>query len=275
VSKPRQIISIGGGGFGRNPGQGIIEQYILDQTKKRKPKICFIPTATGDLEAYKLNYYATFANLNCQPTHLDFFKRTPDLEKLISSQDAIFVGGGNTKSMLAVWRDWGLDQILKKYNSNLKSIDIKNDKQKKISSSELKKLIKLGEIEKVNKNLSKDYFINGKIVEGKKLGRELGYPTANLEYSKDIIIPKDGIYKTKSIFKGENFKSITSIGNNPTFNEKIKTIETYIIDFNKNIYGEDLKIIFKDFVRNQVKFENKEDLITQMDKDLKKVSEES
>ncbi len=114
MSKPRQIISIGGGGFGRNPGQGIIEQYILDQTKKRKPKICFIPTATGDLEAYKLNYYATFANLNCQPTHLDFFKRTPDLEKLISSQDAIFVGGGNTKSMLAVWRDWGLDQILKK-----------------------------------------------------------------------------------------------------------------------------------------------------------------
>ena len=94
MSKPRQIISIGGGGFGRNPGQGIIEQYILDQTKKRKPKICFIPTATGDLEAYKLNYYATFANLNCQPTHLDFFKRTPDLEKLISSQDAIFVGGG-------------------------------------------------------------------------------------------------------------------------------------------------------------------------------------
>ena len=114
MSKPRQIISIGGGGFGRNPGQGIIEQYILDQTKKRKPKICFIPTATGDLEAYKLNYYATFANLNCQPTHLDFFKRTPDLEKLISSQDAIFVGGGNTKSMLAVWRDWGLDRILKK-----------------------------------------------------------------------------------------------------------------------------------------------------------------
>ena len=109
----RQIISIGGGGFGRNPGVGIIEQYILDQTKKRKPKICFIPTATGDLELYKLNYYATFSNLNCQPTHLDFFKRTPNLEKLIHDQDAIFVGGGNTKSMLAVWRDWGLDEILK------------------------------------------------------------------------------------------------------------------------------------------------------------------
>lgn len=109
----RQIVSIGGGGFGRNPGVGMIEQYILDCTKKRKPKICFIPTATGDLELYKLNYYETFSKLNCEATHLDFFKRTPDLDKLISAQDAIFVGGGNTKSMLAVWRDWGLDLILK------------------------------------------------------------------------------------------------------------------------------------------------------------------
>ena len=57
--------------------------------------------------------------------------------------------------------------------------------------------------------------------------------------------------------------------------EKIKTIETYIIDFNKNIYGENLKIIFKDYIRGQIKFENKKDLITQMDKDLKKVSEEN
>ena len=73
----------------------------------------------------------------------------------------------------------------------------------------------------------------------------------------------------------KKFLSITSIGNNPTFNEKIKTIETYIIDFNKNIYGENLKIIFKDYIRGQIKFENKEDLITQMDKDLKKVSEEN
>ncbi len=114
MAKSRNIIAIGGGGFGANPGQGIIEEYILKQTKKKNPKICFIPTATGDNEAYKVNYYATFSKLSCEPTHLDFFKRTPDLKKLIFSQDAIFVGGGNTKSMLAVWNEWGLDKILKK-----------------------------------------------------------------------------------------------------------------------------------------------------------------
>ncbi len=109
----KQIIAIGGGGFGRNPGDGVIEQYILDQTGKEKPNICFIPTATGDNEAYKVNYYSTFSKLNCNPIHLDFFKRTPDLEQLIPQQDAIFVGGGNTKSMLAVWKDWNLDKLLK------------------------------------------------------------------------------------------------------------------------------------------------------------------
>ena len=114
MAKTRNIIAIGGGGFGANPGQGIIEEYILKQTKKKNPKICFIPTATGDNEAYKVNYYSTFTNLNCFPSHLDFFKRTPDLKELILNQDAIFVGGGNTKSMLAVWREWGLDKILKK-----------------------------------------------------------------------------------------------------------------------------------------------------------------
>ena len=110
----RNIIAIGGGGFGANPGQGLIENYILKQTRKKNPRICFIPTATGDNEAYKVNFYSTFTNLNCYPSHLDFFKRTPDLNELILNQDAIFVGGGNTKSMLAVWKEWGLDKILKK-----------------------------------------------------------------------------------------------------------------------------------------------------------------
>ena len=108
----KQIIAIGGGGFGRSPGEGLIEKYILDQSKKKVPNICFIPTATGDNEAYKVNFYSTFSKLDCSPAHLDFFKRTPNLQDLILNQDIIFVGGGNTKSMLAVWKDWELDILL-------------------------------------------------------------------------------------------------------------------------------------------------------------------
>jgi len=114
----RQIIAIGGGGFGRNPGEGIIENYILEQSDVKKPKVCFIPTATGDDEGYIESYYSTFSILECDPVHLDFFKRTPNLEKLILNQDIIFVGGGNTKSMLAVWKDWNLDNLLKNAYEN-------------------------------------------------------------------------------------------------------------------------------------------------------------
>ena len=109
----RQVIAIGGGGFGRTQESNLIEQYILDQTSKTKPKICFIPTATGDLDSYIVNFYSVFTKLKCEPSHISFFKRTIDLQAHTQKQDAIFVGGGNTKSMLAVWRDWGLDLILK------------------------------------------------------------------------------------------------------------------------------------------------------------------
>ena len=70
MAKSRNIIAIGGGGFGANPGQGIIEEYILKQTKKKNPKICFIPTATGDNEAYKVNFYSTFTNLDLSLIHI-------------------------------------------------------------------------------------------------------------------------------------------------------------------------------------------------------------
>ena len=110
----RQVIAIGGGGFGRTQASNLIEQYILDQaSNKGSPSICFIPTATGDLDPYVVNFYSVFSKLDCKPSHISFFKRTIDLEEHIAKQDIIFVGGGNTKSMLAVWREWNLDKILK------------------------------------------------------------------------------------------------------------------------------------------------------------------
>ncbi len=109
----RQVIAIGGGGFRRVKNAFLMEQYLLKQSAEITPNICFIPTATGDLDEYVVDFYTVFTTLNCQPSHLSLFKRTIDLEEHIAQQDIIFVGGGNTKSMLAVWRDWGLDDMLK------------------------------------------------------------------------------------------------------------------------------------------------------------------
>ena len=108
----RQIIAIGGGGFGREINDLKIEKYIVNQAPNNNPKICFIPTATGDDQAYIENFYKAFDSLGCETSHIDFFKRTMNLQDHINHQDIIYVGGGNTKSMLAVWREWGLDQIL-------------------------------------------------------------------------------------------------------------------------------------------------------------------
>ena len=109
----KNIVAIGGGGFGRSLGSLEIEKYIISLINKKSPKICFIPTASGDNDLYKLNFYRAFSKLGCITSHIDFFSRTEDLEKKVFSQDIIYVGGGNTKSMLSVWREWNLDKILK------------------------------------------------------------------------------------------------------------------------------------------------------------------
>ena len=110
----RQIIAIGGGGFGRTTKSKLIENYILRQSPEKKPSICFIPTATGDADPYIESFYAVFSQLNCVPSHIGLFKRTINLEAHIEKQNIVFVGGGNTKSMLAVWKAWGLDKILRR-----------------------------------------------------------------------------------------------------------------------------------------------------------------
>ena len=110
----KQIICIGGGGFGRNPKQRIIEKYILQQSNAETPNILFLPTASAEDKSYIVNFYSCFSGLNCNPTHINLFERTPRLEGVVNKADIIYVGGGNTKSMLAVWKEWKLDILLKK-----------------------------------------------------------------------------------------------------------------------------------------------------------------
>ena len=106
----RQIIAMGGAALPLDLDNLLLVDYFLKQTGRRKPKVCFIGTAHGDADAGRLRFYASLSQFSCIPTHLPLFARTPrDLQSFVMEQDAIFVGGGNTRSMLAVWRDWGLD----------------------------------------------------------------------------------------------------------------------------------------------------------------------
>lgn len=109
------ILAIGGAALPENLDNLLLIDYFLKLTRKKKPRVCFIGAAHGDADAGRLRFYAGFSRFDCKPNHLPLFARTPrDLESFVLEHDAIYVGGGNTKSLLAVWRDWGLDVYLRK-----------------------------------------------------------------------------------------------------------------------------------------------------------------
>jgi dipeptidase E len=111
--KQRQIIAIGGGGFYRDSENLALERYIVQQTGTAETRVTFVPTASAEPDSYLVSFYTAFLKLGCRPSHLSFFRRTPDLRSYLLNQDLIFVGGGNTKSMIAVWREWGVPEILR------------------------------------------------------------------------------------------------------------------------------------------------------------------
>jgi len=110
----RQIIAMGGGGFSMEPENLLLDQYILSQAKKEYPKVCFVPTASGDQDNYVERFYKAFNVMKCTPSHLSLFEPNfIHLEKYILEQDIIYVGGGNTRNMLLLWKEWGLDKALR------------------------------------------------------------------------------------------------------------------------------------------------------------------
>lgn len=138
-----------------------------------------------------------------------------------------------------------------------------------VSSSRIREELMKGNIEKVNELLTLPYIISGTIVEGRKIGRQLGYPTANLLPKKDRLYPPNGVYLTKTKYKNKIYNSITNIGYNPTVNGKNRVIETYIDDFCAMVYGEKITIEFYKWLRAEKKFSSLDELVQQLDLDVK------
>lgn len=171
---------------------------------------------------------------------------------------------GNSQTLL---------ELGKKYDIEVEIIEAIQNNEEIIGSTEIRNLIMEGNITKANKFLGRPYSIIGKVIPGKNRGNKLGFPTANINVDLNHVIPKNGVYKTNTILNGISYLSATNIGYNPTFNENMLKIETYILDFNKKIYGENIEIEFINFLRNDIKFQNKDDLIKQMKIDIENIKD--
>ena len=155
-------------------------------------------------------------------------------------------------------------------NKDTKIISVREEKWngKTISSTWIRELLKKGNIELTNKFLGKEYEIEGYVIKGDGIGKKLGFPTANLYTNYSKLLP-NGVYITKSIVSGIEYCSITNIGKRPTISgNENETIETYIFDFNNNIYNEFVKIKFFKKIRNEEKFNSLEELKNRIKKDI-------
>ena len=111
----KHVIALGGGGFSEEPRNSAIDAYILSQSSKTKPRVCFLPTASGDSEVYIDKFYRAYDKLGAVTSHLSLFQPMPKrADKALFGQDVIYVGGGNTRNMLALWKDWGIDKLLRR-----------------------------------------------------------------------------------------------------------------------------------------------------------------
>ena len=155
------------------------------------------------------------------------------------------------------------------------NIDQLNFNNKRVSSSLLRQAISEGDMDLSTQYLGRNYSISGNVIKGKGIGNTiLGYPTANLDMSSvETIIPANGIYATKVKLDGREFIGATSIGYNPTFNNKEKSIESFIIDFNENLYGKDIEINFVKWIRAEESFDNTVELQKQMTDDINQIKQ--
>ncbi len=205
-----------------------------------------------------------FSQLSAKAYVKDILVGAIGVKKLIIGYDHKF--GNNREGNIET-----LKQFASEYNFSVEEIPAHEIDSINVSSTKIRKAIEQGEMEVATNFLGYNYFISGTVVEGKRLGRTLGYPTANIEVGdKTKLIPQTGIYAVTTIVDKQRYKGMMSIGFNPTtdMDNKIK-MEVNIFNFDKEIYGAKIKVHFHKRLRSEEKFNSLEDLKKQLNTDEK------
>ncbi len=167
-----------------------------------------------------------------------------------------------------------LTHYAQKYNFVIRKIDALSFGNINISSTNIRNALIDGNIELANSYLSRNYSISGLVINGKKIGRDLGFPTANINPDfANKLIPRDGVYAVRVAVHGYDYPGMLNIGHRPTINpgNADKTIEVHIIDFDGDLYHQKIKLSFYKRIRNELKFNSLDELISQLKKDKNQI----
>jgi riboflavin kinase/FMN adenylyltransferase len=206
-----------------------------------------------------------------------FLKLKPDkfcrdilMEKFYIKE--ILVGSGFRFGFNAEGNVSFLKRFFKPLDVRVDEIPLLKIQGETVSSTNIRKYYSSGNIKKIRNLMGRDPQVEGKVIKGAGRGnRRLGFPTANINISRIFITPKDGVYLGKVMIYGiedKLYPAVINIGDNPTFKDTKRWVETFIINFEKNIYGKKIKIFFLERLRDEIKFENEEKLIKRMKIDL-------
>lgn len=167
----------------------------------------------------------------------------------------------------------GNPELLRKYQEKYgyiyKEINPIMIDSKLVSTTNIKKMLEKGDIISANRFLGRDFRIKSKVEKGSGIGGNLGFKTANLNWGENIIKLPYGVYKTTCLIDGKIYNSLSNWGICPTLNLKNETLEVHILGFSGNIYGREIEVFFKEKIRDEKKFNSKEELISQINEDLK------
>ena len=235
------------------------EESLTPINKKNK-----LLTSLGVDEVYYLEFNEKLQNLSAEEFINNILKKL-NVEMVFCGFDYRFgFKGLGTPELI---KDSGIEVTVQEKQK----ID-----EEKISTTVLKEFVRNGEFLKYKEYTGRFYSISGLVVKGRQLGRTINFPTANLELDDKYLLPEtNGVYITKIKVNNKIYKSVTNIGYNPTVSDEKnkKFIETHILDFNEDIYGEKIEIYFYEFLRKEQKFESFDHLKEQLKLDKKTCEE--
>lgn len=209
--------------------------------------------------------------LNMASFNEEFMKISPEdfIEKLIYTYNVKgLVVGYNYRFGYKNFGDIELlHKLSKKIGFQLYIMESVKYENEVVCSTRIRGLIREGNILRSNKMLGRYFGLRGVVIKGKQFGRTMGFPTVNLDYDTNYITPKGGVYMSVVEYKNKLYTGITNIGYNPTVNGDKLGIETHILDFNENVYGERLSVYFLERIREEKKFDSPKQLAEQLEKD--------